>query len=153
MVHFISFHINGAKRSGRAKVFAGTAADALVFVHGWHLHRTVRTFVVNHLDGSRRAMSCAVAATDTVSQDDAIFLNPHGMTDMDGGLFLACDGFDGTSRTHLAASCAFGTAVAALKRHHGLHEVHQVSGGTQHVVGATGDTELTGRAMPLHVAC
>ena len=75
------------------------------------------------------------------------------MPDMDVSLFLSCDGLDGTSWTDLAASCTFGTAVAAFKRHDGLHEVHQVGGGTQHVVGATRHAELTGCAMLLHVSC
>ena len=134
MVHFISFHINRAERSGRAEVLAGAAADAFVFVHGRDLHRSVRTFVVYHLDGSRRAVTGAVAAADAVGEHHAVLLDPYGMTDMDAGLLFPCDGLDGTGRADLAATRAFGATVAALKRHRGLHEVHQVSGGTQDVV-------------------
>ena len=153
MVHFISFHINRAERAGGAEVLAGTAADAAVLIHGGHFHRSVRTFVIHHLDGSCGAVAFTVAATDTVSQHDAILFNPHGVASMDGCLFLSRDGFDGTSGAYLAAARTFGTAIAALKRHHGLHEVYQISGRTQYVVRAGRHAELAGRAFLLHVAC
>ena len=115
MMSYIPFHINRAKRSGRAEVFAGTAADAFVLVHGRHLHLAVRAFVVNHLNGSSRAVTRAVAARNAIGQNHTVFLDPYGMSDMDVGLCLACDRFDGTRRADLAATCAFGTAVATLK--------------------------------------
>ena len=124
MVYFIPFHINRAKWSGRAEVLTGAAAYAFVLVNSGHLHCAVRAFVVYHLDGSSRAMACAVATTDVVGQHNAIFLDPNGMSRMDNGLFLSRNGLDGPRRTYLAAAGAFGTAVAALKRHDGLHEVH-----------------------------
>ena len=133
-MHFITFNINRAERSGGAEVLAGAAADAFVFVHGRHLHRSVRTFVVYHLDGSRRAMAGTVAAAHAVGEHYAIVFNPYGMTHMDAGLFLTCDGLDGTSGTDLAATRTFRATIAALKRHRGLHEVHQVGGGTQDIV-------------------
>ena len=123
MMYFVSFHINRTERSGRAEVLTSATAYALVLVHGRHLHRAVWTFVVYHLDGSRRAMAGAIAATDAVGQHNAVFLDPHSMTYMDAGLFLACDGLDGTSRADLAATGTFGTAVAALKRHRRLHKM------------------------------
>ena len=123
MVYFIPFHINRAKWSGRAEVLTGTAADAFILVHGRHLYSAAWTFVVYHLDGSSRAMTCAVATTDVVGQHNAIFLDPHGMTRMDTGLFLTRNGLDSTRRTYLAATRAFGATIAALKRHRGLLEV------------------------------
>ena len=134
MVHFIPFHVNCAEWSGRAEVLAGAAADAFVLVDGRHLHLAVRAFIVHHLDGTSGAMPCAVAAADAVSQHHAVLLDPNGMTHMDVGLFLTGDGLDGTGRADLAASRAFGTTVTALKRHHRLHEVHQIGGGTQDVI-------------------
>ena len=134
-MYLIPLHINRAERSGRAEVLAGAAADAFVFVHGRHLHRSVRTFVVYHLDGSRRAVTGAVAAADAVGKHYAVLLDPYGMTDMDAGLFLTCDGLDGTSGTDLAATRTFRVTIAALKRHRALHEMHQVGGGTQDIVG------------------
>ena len=136
MVHFISFHVNCAERSGRAEVLAGTAADAFVLVHSRHLHLAVWSFIVHHLDGTSGAVACAVAATDAVGQHNAIVFDPYGVTHVDVGLFLTGNGHDGTGRADLAAACAFGATVAALKRHHGLHKVHQVGGGTQDVVRA-----------------
>ena len=123
MMHLIPFHINCAKRSGRAEVFAGTAADAFVLVHGRYLYLAVRAFVVHHLNGTCGAVARTVAATHTVGQYDAIIFNPNGMTHMDTSFFLTGNGLDGTSGADLAASRAFGTAIAALKRHRGLHEV------------------------------
>ena len=137
MVHLIPLHVNRAERSGRAEVFAGTAADASVFVHGRHLHLSVRAFVVYHLDGSRRAVTGAVAAADAVGEHHAVLLDPYGMTHMDAGLFLTCDGFDGTGGADLTTTRTFRATVAAFKRHRRLHEVHQIRGRTQHVVGAT----------------
>ena len=63
-MHLVPLHINRAKRSGRAVVLAGTAADAFVFVHGRHLHLAARTFVVDHRDGTSGAVAGAVAAAD-----------------------------------------------------------------------------------------
>ena len=123
MMHFIPFHINCAKRSGRAEMFAGTAADAFVLVHGRHLYLAVWAFVVHHLNGTCGAVARTVAATHSIGQYDAIIFNPNGMTHMDAGLLFPCDRFDGTSGADLAAAGAFGTAIAALKRHRGLHEV------------------------------
>ena len=134
MVHFISFNVNCAERSGRAEVLAGTAADALVLVHGRYLHLAIRAFIVYHLDGTSGAMSCTVAAADAVGQHHAVLLDPNGMSDMDVGLFLTGDGLDGTGRADLAAAGAFGATVTALKRHHRLHEVHQIGGRTQDVI-------------------
>ena len=123
MVHFIPLHVNRAKRSGRAEVLTGTAADAFVLIYGRHFDGAVRAFVVDHHDGSCRAMAFAVAATHAIGQYDTVVLDPHGVTDMLHGLFFPCDRFDGTGRAYLATTGAFGAAIAALKRHRGLHEV------------------------------
>ena len=64
MMHFVSFHVNRAERSGGAEVLAGAAADAFVLVNGRHLLRAVRAFVVHHRDGASGAVAGAVAATD-----------------------------------------------------------------------------------------
>ena len=123
MMHLIPFYVYRAERSGRAEVLAGTAADALVLVNSRNLHCAVRAFVVYHLDSSCRAVTCAVAAADAVGQHHAIVLDPHGMPHMDICLLLTGNGLDGTGRADLAAAGAFGTAIAALKRHRGLHKM------------------------------
>ena len=74
------------------------------------------------------------------------------MAGMDGGLFFSRDGLDGARGADLAASRTFGTAVTALKRHHRLHKVLEVSRGAQNIVRTTRYAELTSRAMLLHVA-
>ena len=115
VVHFIPFHINCAKRSGRAEVFAGAAADAFVLVHGRHLHLAVRAFVIHHLYGSCWAVACAVATADAIGAHYAIFLDPYGMTHVDVSLFLTRNGLDGTGRADLAATRTFWATIAALK--------------------------------------
>ena len=115
MMHFISFNINSAERSGRAEVLAGTAADAFVLVHGRHLHLAVRSFIVYHLNGTSGAMTCAIAATDAVGQHHAVLLDPYGMTHMDAGLFLTGNRLDGTGRADLATTGAFGAAIATFE--------------------------------------
>ena len=134
MVHFITFHVNRAKRSGGAEVLAGATADAFVLVNGRHLYLAIWAFIVYHLDGTSGAMTCTVAATDAVGEHYAIFLDPYGVTHVDVGLFLTGNGLDGTGGADLAATGAFGATVTALKRHHRLHEVHQIGGGTQDVI-------------------
>ena len=151
-MHFISLDINRAERSGRAEVLASTTTDTFVFIHGGHFHRAVRAFVVNHLYGSHRAVAGAVAATYAIGQNHAVFLHPHGMTSMNGGLFLSRNGLDGTSGTDFAATCTFGSAVATLKRHYGLHEVLQVGRRPQHIVRAARHAKLAGCAMPLQMS-
>ena len=123
MMHFVTFHINCAEWSCRAEVLAGAATDALVFIHGRYFHRAVRAFVIHHLDGSRWAVARTVAATDAIGQNHAILFNSHGMTGMDGSLFLFRKGLDGSSRTDLTAPRTFGTAIASFKRHYRLHEM------------------------------
>ena len=115
MMGYISFHINRTERTGGAKMLTRAAADAFVFIHGGNFHSAVRAFIINHLDGSRRAMAGAIAATDAIAQHYAILLDPHGMTGMDGGLFLTGNGLDGTSGANLAAPCTFRPTIAALK--------------------------------------
>ena len=107
--------------------------------------------VFHHLDGAGGAVAGAVAAAHAVGEHHAVVLDPYGMADMDGGLLLLGDGLDGTGRADLAATGALGTAVADLIRHGGLHEMHQVGRGTQHVVGTGRHTELAGGAVFLHV--
>ena len=125
-MHLVPFHKNRAEWAGGAEVLAGTAAYALVLVNSRNLHCAVRAFVVYHLDSSCRAVTCAVAAADTVGQHHAIVLDPYGISHMDICLLLTGNGLDGTGRADLAAAGAFGTAVAALKRHDRLHEVLEV---------------------------
>ena len=97
-------------------------------------------------------MAFAVAAAYAIGQHNAILFHPNSMTYMDTCLFFPGNWLDGSSGANLAATGAFGTAVAALKRHHRLHEVLQVGGGTQDIVRTARYAELASRAMALHVS-
>ena len=109
--------------------------------------------VFNHLNGTGGAVSGTVATTDTIGEHHAIVLDPDGMTSMDAGLLFFGDGLDGSRRTDLAATGTLRTAIAAFERHGGLHEVHEIRRGTQHMVGTGRYAKLTSGAVLLHVSC
>ena len=121
--------------SGRAEMLAGTTADAFGLVHCRNLYSPVRAFIIHHENGTRRAVARTITATDTFGQDHTILFDEHGMADMNVCLFLTVDVPDGSSGADFAATCTFRTAVTALEGHDGLHEVHQVGGGTQYIIG------------------
>jgi hypothetical protein len=92
-----------------------------------------------------------VATLYTIGQRDAVFLDPYGMAYLRRDLDLMADGLDGACRTYLRTTVALRTAVAALVGHDRLHEVHQVIGWTEYLVGALRHTELTARTALRHV--
>lgn len=123
MVYQVSFHVNGAEGTGWAEVFAGSTPDAFALVDGRNHDGLAVMLVFHHLDGSSGAVACAVATADAIGENHAVVFHPYGVTYMDGGLLFLGDGSDGSGRTHLAATGALRTAIAALKRKGGLHEV------------------------------
>jgi len=80
---FVSLHANCAKRSRRANILTGAAADAPFGVNdrepagGW-----VVGILSRHVDCSGRAMPGAVAAADTVGIDNAQCRYPDRMSDL-----------------------------------------------------------------------
>ena len=122
MVHFIALYIDGAEGSCGAEVFAFAATDTFLGVNDRYFHRLAVNLLLDHLDCPRRAVSCTGTAVITVGNGNTVLLNPHGVADMDSGLLLFGNGFDGTRRAHLRATCTLRTAVAALERHLRLHE-------------------------------
>lgn len=92
-------------------------------------------------------MAGAVAAAHAVGQGYAVGFHPNGMPYLYARLLGYGDGADGAGGAHLGAACALGAAIAALIRHLGLHEGHQVARGAQYLVGAIGDAQLASGAM------
>ena len=82
---FVSFHIDGAERTGRAEVLTSAASDATLGVYNRYFYRfRVGSVRRHHADGVRGAMAGTVAALYSVGQGDAVLLNPYGVTYLDG---------------------------------------------------------------------
>ena len=78
---FNTFHIYGTERACRAEIFACSATYAAFLVY----HREFRGVRVigklrDHLYGTGRTMSCAIAAGNTFGHGEAVFGNPDGST-------------------------------------------------------------------------
>jgi hypothetical protein len=83
-VIFVTLYVNGTKWARWAKILAGSTTDAKVLVDRGYLARfQVAIIRKNHRDGSRRAVTLAVAAIHIVGEDDTILAIPLGVTDLD----------------------------------------------------------------------
>ena len=151
-MYFVPLHVDGTEWFRRTEILARSASDATAQVDGRELWRSLVVRVCrNHHDGSRRTVAGAVATFHSIGEDDAILLRPHRMTYLNARFIFLLDRFDGTGRTNLAASVALWSAIASLIRHRWLHQVHQISARTEHVVRTLRYTELASRAMLRHV--
>ena len=151
-MYFVPLHVDGTEWFRRTEVLARSASDATAQVDGRELWRSLVVRVCrNHHDGSRWTVTGTVATFHPIGEDDAILLRPHRMTNLYARLVFLLDRFDGTGRTHLAASVALWSAIASLVRHRWLHQMHQVGARTKHVVRTLRYTELASRAMLCHV--
>ena len=151
-MHFVSFNVDGREGTCRTQVLAGATAYAAGLVDGGDVGRRLVVGVGGyHLDGTLRTVACTVAARHTVGERYAVLSYPYGMAYLRGGLHLDGNGLDGAGGTHLRAARTLRAAVAALVRHDRLHQVHQVVGGAQHLVGTFRDAQLAPRAVRLEV--
>ena len=136
-----SVDVDGTEWSRGTEVFACTATEALVGIDGRN-HDSGRQVGIgvfipgNHKDSFGRAMTCTVATRHTVAIGQAVVGHNDGITYMNICLLFGSDTMDGSSRTDLAAACAFRTAPAALVRHLRLQKRLQFVGWAQHPVGA-----------------
>ena len=147
------FDVNRAERAARTKILACSAADAALLVHGGDKRRIrVIRILMHHVNGSRGTVACAVAAIHAVGIDDAVVGDPHGMADLRRRLLGRRDRTDSPRGTHFGTLRTFGPAVAALVRHFGLHQGHQLAGGAQHLIGARHHTQLTPGTVRRQVA-
>ena len=134
-MYFVSFDIDSGEGSCGAYILTLAAPYTFLLVHGGHF----ALFGLNHHDGVLRAVSCAVAATDMVGEDDAVLFDPHGMSYLCVDFLLFGDRQDGVGGADVGTSCAVGGAVAAFERHLRLHEMQEVVCGSEHLVRAGGD--------------
>ena len=74
------------------------------------------------------------------------------MSDLYCALCLCCDAAYRACRTNFRAFRTFGTAVAFLERHFGLHECHETCAGLEYSVRTGRDAELTSRTVVAHVS-
>lgn len=151
-MYFVSLYMDGTKWFCRTEILTCAASNATAQVDGRELWRVLILRIGwNHHDGSRWTVASTVAAFHTIGEDDAVFLRPYRMTNLDARLILLLDRLDGTSRTNLTASVTLRSAVSTLIRHRRLHQLHQVGRWTEHIVRALRYTELAGSTVLRHV--
>ena len=153
VVNLITVDSDSADRASRAKVLAGSAADALALVYGRDAYgtRLVGIFT-DHLDGTGRAVAGAVAALfDSAVVHDAEPRGNVGCADFPLSLFLRSDLENGARGANLRAFDAFGTAVTSLEGHLGLHQVLDVFRRSKDIVGADRHAELAGCTVGIEV--
>ena len=92
-------------------------------------------------------MACAVSAFHAIGQRNAVFLNPDGMSDLDGRFVGSGYRENRTGRTYFRAARTLWAAVSALVGGDGLHKGGDVGRGTEHTVGTYRDAELTRGAV------
>ena len=161
----MSLHIDSAEGTGRTKVLAGTATDTLLLIHNGNQQQALtRNLLIvgiqpassvlmhtslqgNHLDSSGRTMAGTVATGYAVGNRNTVVFQPYGMTHLRSCALFYGNGLNSTRRTDVAATGTFGSAVTALEAHLGLHKAIQTVAGTQHIVRAAVDTQLTGGAV------
>ena len=142
----MSFNDNGREGTRWTDILTGATADTDVLVDSRHHGRLVIIRIRrHHLNGSRRTVARTVAALHTIRQRHAVLLDPHGMANLNRRLLNIIERFDSTRRTDIGAARTLWTAIAALVRHRGLHQVHQVGRGTEHMVRTLRHTELAPR--------
>ena len=164
-MHLVSLHIDSAEGTGRTKVLAGTATDTLLLIHNGNQQQALtRNLLIvgiqpassvlmhtslqgNHLDSSGRTMAGTVATGYAVGNRNTVVFQPYGMTHLRSCALFYGNGLNSTRRTDVAATGTFGSAVTALEAHLGLHKAVQAVAGTQHIVGAAVDTQLTRGAV------
>lgn len=153
-MYFVAFYMDGAERLCRTEVLACSATDASAHIYGRELESVLVVLVDwHHENGSRRTVAGTVAAFHFIRKDDAVLLRPDGMTNLDCRFVFLLDRLDGTGRTNLAASVALWSAVSTLIRKGWLHQMHQVSRWSEHIVRAFCHAELAGSAMLRHILC
>ena len=149
MVDQITVDGDCADRTCGTEILAGAAADAFLFFHGWNPDGLpVFSFFLYHLDSSNGAVACAVAALfDLPIVDEAEPRLYLGRSDFPLCLLLRGDLQDCPGRTDLGAFHTLRTAVTAFIGHLRLHQVLEVLGGPEDIVGTDCHAELACRAV------
>ena len=113
----------GADGTHGAEVFAGSAANAYLFVH--RRDSVTQVLVLHHLYCSYGAVACAVSAFGAFLGDAeaAVYM---GGSYVIFRFFFAGDGDNGPGRAELRTTGAFRAAVSFFVCHLGLHEAGKV---------------------------
>lgn len=153
-MYLMPFHVDGADRIRGTEVLTGSATDAAFFIDSGYSGTTTIVLVkTHHLDCSDGTMAGTITAFDIVRKNQAVLLDPYGMSDLCAGFLLRRNRTDGSSRAYLGAAIALRSAVATLVAHRRLHECQQIGGRTQNLIRTLGDTELTASAMLTEMSC
>ena len=147
-MHLVTLDIDGRERARRTDILTGTAADAHILIDYGNLQRLLIIRIGRyHLDGTSRTVTSTVAARHTVGERNTVLLDPDGMANLNRGFLHLVEWLNRSGRAHIRTARALRTTIATLVRHRGLHQVHQVGRGTEHMVRALRDTELAPRAV------
>ena len=93
----------------------------------------------HHLDGTVRAVTRAVATFHALRIDNAVFWNPYGMANLNGGFLRQIDGSDSAGGANLRATIAFRAAITAFVAHLGLHKAVETCRWAQYAVRTCAD--------------
>ena len=130
LMHLMAFDKDGRERTGRTQILASATTDTAALVDSGNEGRLVVFLIqLHHLYRTYRTMAGTVATLHPIVHRHTVFLDKHGMTNLDGRFLVERDRLDGTGGTNLSTSRAFWSAIAALIRHGGLHQFHQVGRG------------------------
>ena len=114
-MYFVSFNVDGCKRSCRTEVFAGTASYTLFCIYPWNNRRVLVILVLmNIFDGFGWTVPQTVEALHAVCDHHAKFWVHHCMSYLYRRLFLDADRPDCSGRTYLRAFVALRTAVTSF---------------------------------------
>ena len=150
----VSLHINGTKGTCRTKVLACSASYASLRVHNGYLQSSLSILIQrHHLYGTGGTMTLTITARTAIAHWNTILPDPHGMTNLYGGLLLASNRTYGTSRAHIRTLRTLGTAISTFVRHLRLHQSGKVGRRSQHTIGAYRNTKLARSTMLGKMAC
>ena len=93
----------------------------------------------HHLDGTVRAVTGTVATFHALRIDNAVFGNPYGMANLNGGFLRQIDGADSAGGANLRATVALGATVATFVAHLGLHKAVETCRWAQYAVRTCAD--------------
>ena len=111
----MSGHVDGAERTGRAKILTSSATDTFFYIHYRNLWRILIIGVGrHHLNSSRRAMAGTVATLHAIRQWYAVFFYPNSVADLSGGFICRSNRMNGACRTDFRTFGALRAAISAL---------------------------------------
>lgn len=138
-MHSVALYIDGTERTGRAEALASSATNAPLLINGRDLVRPP----LYHRNSSCGAVTKTGITCNAVVEHRAVLLDPYGMANLYGRLVGNSDPINSSGGANLRAFHTFGSAIASLVRHLGLHESGKVCRWAKYLIGAGRDAKLT----------